>query len=137
MWIPLAKRRSALERVIFVVTRSKAPHVATAVSSEPYQSVFFSLPHSAHIWRQSYEPQLARILLLLPDIVCQPAPVIAGELMPTEVSLDMWNALVDGQKINSYHSIHIHMERVTWKSKWEYTWQDVNSNTKERQRTNR
>ena len=27
--------------------------------------------------------------------------------MPTEVSLHMWNAVVDVQKINSYHSIHI------------------------------
>ena len=39
------------------------------------------------------------------DIVRQPAPVIAGELMLMEVSLHMQNALVDG--INSYHSVHI------------------------------
>ena len=92
-----------------VITRSETPHVDTAVSSKTYHSVFFSLPHSAHIWTRLQEPQLARILLLLLDIVCQPAPVIAGELMPTKVSLHMRNALVDRQKINSYHSIHIHI----------------------------
>ena len=85
-----------------VITRSETPHVDTAVSSKTYHTVFFSLPHSAHIWTRLQEPQLARLLLLLLDIVCQPAPVIAGELMPTKVSLHMRNALVDRQKTNSY-----------------------------------
>ena len=51
---------------------------------------------------------LAGLLLLLLNIDRQPTLVIAGKLMPTEVSLHMRIALVDGQKVNSYHSIGIH-----------------------------
>ena len=88
--------------------------------------------------------QLTRILLLFPDIVCLPAPVIAGELMPTEVSVHMRNyALVDRQKINSYHSIRIHTH-ASVESEYEVSNMEVEmeihlagcSNTKERQRTN-
>ena len=62
--------------------------------------------------------------------------------MPTEVSLHMRNALVDGQKINSYHSIDIHThasvdnEYGVSNMEIEIKTQGVNSNTKERQRTN-
>ena len=47
------------------------------------------------------------------DIVCQPALVVAVEMILTEgsgCSLQMWSATIDGQKINSYHTAYTPVE---------------------------
>ena len=61
--------------------------------------------------------------------------MIAGELMLTEVSLYMGIALVDRQKTNSYHRVHIHTHASVeneygvsnMEVEMEIHWQDVNT----------